>query len=356
MPWTVFSRLRKARNRLNSFWETLFDHIQTLASGGELHPDSIAAMIIRFSLMEGVTKKDVIGEISILFIAGHETTAHTLSWYIYSLCLHPGIQIANQAAIDVEYDWGSDAESESLTLPALVEATMKESMRRYPVVPQGSIRRVVDKDGYTVKSPGVHIHLPQGTYVQIPIYAVHNSQKNWGPTALTFNPFRWLADLDDEVDKDVFDDDEVKDGDNIFDKRKIMSGSFVGCGPTTDTLAYCPFSFGPRNCLGMNLALLELRKTIPRLLREFNFSFADPRMLDECFAMQTFITLRPTNELLVRLSVRKHCDSGDFITATLSKDSSAGSHTCTPVSTATNSNGLGAFIFREPTKSDKKYL
>jgi cytochrome P450 len=33
-------------------------------------------------------------------------------------------------------------------------------------------------------------------------------------------------------------------------------GAFAGCGTRNDTLDFAPFSFGPRNCLGMNLALL----------------------------------------------------------------------------------------------------
>ena len=54
----------------------------------------------------------------------------------------------------------------------------------------------------------------------------------------------------------------------------------------------------------MNLALFELRKTIPRLLREFSFELADASMADEKFALQTFLTLHPSAELAIRLTSR----------------------------------------------------
>ena len=57
--------------------------------------------LVSLALEPGVTREDVIGEISILFIAGHETTAHTLSFFIYALCNDVmGLQRENQV-----YNW-----------------------------------------------------------------------------------------------------------------------------------------------------------------------------------------------------------------------------------------------------------
>ena len=291
IPYTPFFRHRQTRNNLNKFWAKLFLHMQQQEADGTLMKGSIAEALVKFSKIPGITSKDVESEISILFIAGHETTAHSLSWYMYSLCKHPDIQELNRTAImEMKDPQGSD----SLVLPPIVEATLKESMRKYAVVVSGSTRRVDNEAGFTLKGAGVNgcdIHLPRGTWIQVPIYALHNCTSNWGFDAGEFNPYRWF-DSDDESKEEIEHEPAMK----------ASKGSFVGWGPRSSDLSFAPFSFGPRNCLGTNLALLELRKAIPRLLSEFSFKLADPAMADESIAMETFLTLHPANELRVNIS------------------------------------------------------
>ena len=66
------------------------------------------------------------------------------------------------------------------TLPPIIDATLKESMRKYPVAPDGSLRMVEDPMGFSFTTlDGKNINIPKGTWVHVPIYALHNYSGNW---------------------------------------------------------------------------------------------------------------------------------------------------------------------------------
>ncbi len=69
--------------------------------------------------------------------AGHETTAHTLSWFIYSLATHPEVQARCHTAIDEEKPSVQDDSKSTVLLPSYVEAVFKEAMRKYPILSKG---------------------------------------------------------------------------------------------------------------------------------------------------------------------------------------------------------------------------
>lgn len=264
---------------------------------GSLPTESLAQTLVEFSKMPGITTEDVLGEIFVMFLAGHETTAHTLSWYVYALCNQPKLQEENCAAICA----AATTQRSAFALPPIVEATLKESMRKYPVAVHGSMRRVDNAEGYTLKAAGAEgqdVHLPRGTWIQVPIFALHNCTHNWGQNANVFDPYRWFE-TSAHNEEDSKEDSSARVG-----WPKTSKGSYIGWGPHSGDLSFAPFSFGPRNCLGMNLALFELRKTIPRLLREFSFELADTSITDEKFALQTFLTLHPSTKLAIRLTSR----------------------------------------------------
>ena len=78
--------------------------------------------------------------------------------------------------------------------------------------------------------------------------------------------------------------------------------------PEKAGLAFAPFGFGPRNCLGMNLALLEIRVLLPELIRRFEFrlpaEYSGVAADDDDFFMETFLTLRPKDSLPMLLTRR----------------------------------------------------
>lgn len=115
-------------------------------------------------------------------------------------------------------------------------ACIEEGLRVYPPSPQPH-HRIVPPGGATVNGE----FLPEGVSVSIPIYAASNSPANWTRPD-EFIPERWLGE-NPEFDGDQRD-------------------------------ASQPFQIGPRACIGRNLAYVEIKLIIARLIWQFDLENA----------------------------------------------------------------------------------
>ncbi|CAG2104157.1 unnamed protein product [Medioppia subpectinata] len=118
---------------------------------------------------------------------------------------------------------------EKLQKMPFLDAFIKEVMRVNCSVTR--VDRMLTKDTYLEG-----IYLPKGTSIVIPIWALHLDPDNFADP-YEFKPERFLSE-------------------NLHDIK-----------PYT----YLPFSTGPRNCIGMRFALLELKYTLVKLLCRYEF-------------------------------------------------------------------------------------
>eukprot|EP01038_Epipyxis_sp_PR26KG_P004041 gene4041-5783_t len=308
---------RNAKDELDKFAANILDHIQKLEASGELMENGLAAALLEFSSTPGITNNDIQNEILLMFIAGHETTAHTLSWFIYALCKNPDVQ---QCCLKIVETHKVFSAKELSKMPNYVEAVLKESMRKYPVVPRGSIRYVKDEDFVITsdlmgdKSANKEIIIPKNTWMDINFYVLHNSASNWGNDSNLFLPERWLS-SDDYKQEDETPSENSCNVDSKSERidLKVKSKVFPlesmaiygGGGMKSNELMFSPFSFGPRNCLGMNLALIEIRTVIANLLQRYTFEFHDHSQENEGEMMEDQFTLCPKGYLLVHVKLRE---------------------------------------------------
>lgn len=249
---------------------------------------------------------------------GMDTTAHTLAFTVYALAKYPEIQQKAQELADLlgEGDGGSNRQAE---LPKYLEALLKESMRKYPTAATGSFRLVTAAEGYTLTPD---IFLPKGWWVVVNIFCLQNSRSIWGADADEFLPERWLASGSGSVDAGVSatpGGPDVDPLDSAIDPldHGATSGAcgstaspfaspaaYGGTGPSPAELSFCPFSFGSRNCLGMNLALMELRMALCMLLSKYHFELCGEDQLDEANVLETSFTMRPRDGMPVRITKR----------------------------------------------------
>ncbi|XP_012936526.1 cytochrome P450 3A56 [Aplysia californica] len=176
-----------------------------------------------------LTKKDIIGNSSILILAGFETTSSLLQALFYFLACYPDIQDKVIAEVDtvmagrlkVEYD----------LLPKLVytEQVINESLRSFP--PSPSIARRCSE----TKTYG-NITIPAGANVFIPIYKILRDPEYW-PEPEKFDPDRFSA------------------------ENKANH----------DPVAFLAFGFGPRQCVGKRLALMEVKVALCHILSRMKF-------------------------------------------------------------------------------------
>ncbi|RUS17576.1 cytochrome P450 [Endogone sp. FLAS-F59071] len=202
----------------------------------------LLTMMIRATDQEspekGLSKKELRDNMSVFFLAGHDTTANALACAFYYLAANPAVQSKARAEIlSVMGDRDSDPDPD--TIPTIeqtksfvyVNLVMKESMRLSPSVVQLPARTV---DNDTVL--GEYL-IPKHTQVLLNIYSIHHNPKYWGKDVEEFRPERF--------------EDESK----------------------RDPLAWLPFSSGSRSCIGTNFSLIEQRVVLA-MFRKSHHSFS----------------------------------------------------------------------------------
>ena len=170
---------------------------------------------------------------------------------VYYLAGHPDCMRKLQRELDDAL--ATEAEPVPLyesikTLPYL-EAVVNETMRLHSALGQG-LERVVPEDGLEVLG---HIFAP-GTILSVPSYDIHLDATVWGADASSFRPERWF-----EVESSV------------------ANKSFL------------PFSFGPRACIGRNLALMDIPVIVATVVRRYDFVLEDASKPDVLPVQEGFL-------------------------------------------------------------------
>jgi cytochrome P450 len=179
---------------------------------------------------------DLVGEASLLVAAGSDTTSTTISATLFHLIRRPEVLKKLQDEVRGAFDSVDDIKNGStlINLPYL-RAVIDEGLRISPPVP-GALHRKVLPGGQVVDG----YHIPEGTIIGASIYAVqHNDVYFVNPHE--FIPERWIPGSQD-----------------------------LGFPVTESSLelqkqAFFPFSLGPRNCVGKNMAIMELLITMGRM-------------------------------------------------------------------------------------------
>ncbi|KAF4461041.1 cytochrome P450 [Fusarium albosuccineum] len=206
---------------------------------------------------------EIIDNSSLLIIAGSETTATTLSAVTYLLSKHQPVM--KKLAKEVRSSFSSEDEIDLLSVQKLTYmlAVLNEALRFFPAVPT-AIPRKAPAGGDTICG---HYVAP-GTILGIWQWPMNHSPDNF-LLPESFIPERWL-------NEPRFNNDRKE--------------------------AFQPFSFGPRNCLGKNLAYAEMRLILARVVWNFDLEL-DPKSQDWLQQNEAF-TLWQKPDLYIRLLPR----------------------------------------------------
>ena len=174
-----------------------------------------------------MTTEEIRDNLLTFIVAGHETTALTLSWALYLCAFDPAVQ--DRARAEAQSVLGArTATAEDVPRLTYIRQVIDETLRLYP--PAAFLSRTAQKDdelcGRAVR---------RGDTVILPIYALHRHKKLWS-------------------DPDRFDPDRFAPGHQ------------------TDRFAFLPFGDGPRICIGANFAIQEAVIILSTLLARFRFA------------------------------------------------------------------------------------
>ncbi|XP_022183858.1 cytochrome P450 4C1 [Nilaparvata lugens] len=175
------------------------------------------------------SEQSLIDEVNTFMFAGHDTTTSAINFALHAIMKHPEVQ--EKAMKEIEEIFGdSNAMPEFNDLPKMkyIECIIKETLRLWPSVPY--VARTVTED--TTLKCGYK--LPAGCSAVLMFYKLHRDPQLYSEPD-RFNPERFL--------------------DDSINGRKPYS--------------YCPFSAGPRNCIGQKFAMMEMKIVISTVLRHY---------------------------------------------------------------------------------------
>jgi benzoate 4-monooxygenase len=204
-------------------------------------------------------RQEVTAEALTQLIAGSDTVSNTscavFYWILHGERAAPGTIIPRlQAELDAAIPSGTEVPSYAMVkhLPYL-KRCIDEGMRMHSTSAIGLPRIVANGPGVDFDD----VHFPPGTVLSVPSYTIHHLEEIWGPDVEEFRPDRWLE---------------------LNSRQKV---------------AFNPFSFGPRACVGQNVAIMELQLIIGTVFRRYEFELYQQKLEShegfskkpkECFA------------------------------------------------------------------------
>lgn len=188
---------------------------------------------------ESFTQQELGSEANLMVSAGGDTTSTAMASAFFFLSKHPeALQKATKevrAAFSSVEDIKPGAELNSCTY---LRACLDESMRISPPVPSALMREVLP-GGLSINGH----NFPPGTEFCVPAFVIHRNPEYY-PEPLEFKPERWIS----------------KGGKEDKDESVRVAQS-----------AFCPFSIGPRACVGRAMGYLEMTVALARVLFLMDF-------------------------------------------------------------------------------------
>ena len=263
LKWILDNRLptpghRRYFNAVSEIDRIVFRIIAERRASGYDEGD-LLSMLLQAQDDDGtqMTDAQLRDEVMTLFLAGHETTALTLSWSWYLLATHPDAEKKFHAELD-EVLGGRAPSVSDLSKLKYTEMIAKESMRLYP--PAYAVGREALEE---TEIGGFRV--PKRTQLFAFQWVTHRDARYFEePDA--FKPERWTPEAVERLPK----------------------------------YAYFPFGGGPRQCIGNYFAMMEIVLVLATIGQRFRFRL-DPEHKVELLPV---LSLRPRNGIKVIIEPR----------------------------------------------------
>jgi cytochrome P450 len=241
VPTPTRRRFARAVGRLDDYVE---DVLENRPPGA----DDVRSVLLAARERGDLSRTEVRDNLTALLLAGHDSAAVTLTYAWYELDRHPEIRESLVEEVEAVVGTGlprtNDIEALSRT-----RNVVRETLRLYP--PAWTVNREATE---TVELGGCEV--PEGTQVMLPQWVIHRDERYWG-TPETFDPSRWEGE------------------------------------PDRPEYAYFPFGGGPRHCIGMRFARLELALALATMVGRVDLDVS----LGGLLTFAPSISLRPETDI-----------------------------------------------------------
>jgi len=234
-PWWQVRRSRRAAGEIRALLEALIRPRFDAAGRGEDEHDDILASLLRVrdpATGQGFGFEELVDQVAMLFLAGHETSASALSWALHLLANSPDVQrrLHDEACEHLDLEGADPGALKDL---ALARNVFREALRLFP--PVGFLARQCTH-AQTMREKSIR----SGASVVVAPWLIQRHRDLWARP--------------DEFDPDRYDREDETPAARESLRR-----------------AYLPFGMGPRVCIGAAFALQEGALVLGVLGRQFRF-------------------------------------------------------------------------------------
>ncbi|MBC7433928.1 MAG: cytochrome P450 [Rubritepida sp.] len=232
----------------------LGDLLDTHLAAGAAFDDIAAAVVAaRGDDGQAFTREELIDQLGVLFLAGHETSASVLTWVFFILATQPAMVARLRAEVSAVAGDG-EIGFEHIRALTFTRNVFRETLRLYPPI------TFLPRVALEATTIGTH-KVKRGAMVMVAPWVLHRHQAFWR------NPHAF-------------------DPDRFERESEIMPGTYI------------PFGLGPRVCAGAAFATTEAVLLIARLFRRYDFSVIEPQKVRPAARMTT----RPTRQVMCTVS------------------------------------------------------
>ncbi len=230
--WWPSKKNRQVLRAIEEIESVLYRFVEERRRTGADRGDLLSHMALASDEQGRMSEKQLRDEMMTLIFAGHETTAHALTWAWYQLAKHPHKAAKLREEIDRVFA-GGKVTLEGLNRLEYAEMVIKEAMRLTPSV------WIYGREAQREVRIGDYV-FPKGASVTVSPYAMGRNPRIYDDPN-EFRPERWTREFE----------------------RSMPRG------------AYVPFAGGPRICLGKQFALMEMRAILAVLMQHVQPNIPD---------------------------------------------------------------------------------
>ncbi|XP_026690465.2 cytochrome P450 CYP3-like member 1 [Ciona intestinalis] len=224
--------------------------------------DQVSVEDVAKGKSKGLTQLEITSNSVLMVLAGYDTSANALTLLAYNLATHKDVQKKVQEEIDEMLEKYGSLTYEALNSMKYLGMCLNETLRLYPPIAINS--RIPNRD-ITING----VFLPKGIQVTVPVYGMSRDEEIW-EEPLKFKPER------------------------MEDMRSI------------DPMIFQPFGGGPRGCIGMRFAVLEIKLAVAKILHDFNLDVCENTPKPPLQLEFKSTTLKPKGDIYLRVTPKSN--------------------------------------------------
>ncbi|CAH0561305.1 unnamed protein product [Brassicogethes aeneus] len=213
-----------------------------------------------------ITFNQLAAQAFLFYFGGFDTSSNLVSYAFFELAYNPDVQKKLQAEIKKVFEkYDGDLTYDSLNEMKYMHMAILETLRKYPAVPINP--RQCTKD---YKIPGTNIVIEKGTTTFIPTMAIH-------------------------YDPDIYPDPDKFDPERFSDENKAKR----------HPSAWLPFGLGPRECIGLRFALMQIKVCLVKVLKDYDVTLNEKTIVPFRFQKHGLF-LVPEGGIWINVSKQTH--------------------------------------------------